>query len=128
MQQDLQREVDLAIKLAREAGRIVLEVYATPFLVEDKPEGAGPVTEADQRANEFIVNGLRQAFPGDGVVAEESANAPLAASARRCWFVDPVDWRLSIVIAVVATFGVWAAITKWLKIQLPAGLLAGVLG
>ena len=44
------------------------------------------------------------------------------------WFVDPVDWRLSIVIAVVATFGVWAAITKGLKIQLPAGLLAGVLG
>jgi hypothetical protein len=29
---------------------------------------------------------------------------------------------------VVATFGVWAAITKWLKIQLPAGLLAGILG
>ena len=44
------------------------------------------------------------------------------------WFVDPVDWRLAIVVAVVATFGVWAALTKWLKIQLPTGLLAGILG
>ncbi|MFZ0849235.1 MAG: tripartite tricarboxylate transporter TctB family protein [Hyphomicrobiaceae bacterium] len=41
------------------------------------------------------------------------------------WFVDPVDWRLALVVAVIATFGVWAAMTKWLKIQLPAGLLDG---
>ena len=34
-------------------------------------------------------------------------------------------WRP--IIAVAATFGVWAALTKWLKIQLPAGILAGIL-
>ena len=44
------------------------------------------------------------------------------------WFVDPVDWWVAVIIAVVATFGVWAAVTKWLKIQLPAGFLAGMLG
>jgi len=44
------------------------------------------------------------------------------------WFVDPVDWWLAIIVAVVATLGVWAALTKWLKIQLPAGVLAGILG
>jgi putative tricarboxylic transport membrane protein len=44
------------------------------------------------------------------------------------WFIDPVEWRLALIIAVVATFGVWAALTQWLKIQLPAGVLAGVLG
>ena len=43
------------------------------------------------------------------------------------WFVDPVDWRLALAVSVIATFGVWAAMTKWLKIQLPAGLLDGVL-
>jgi putative tricarboxylic transport membrane protein len=43
-------------------------------------------------------------------------------------FIDPVDWRLALVVAVVATFGVWAALTKWLKIQLPAGVLSGWLG
>jgi putative tricarboxylic transport membrane protein len=44
------------------------------------------------------------------------------------WFVDPVDWWLATIIAVIATFGVWAAMTKWLKIQLPAGILAGIIG
>ncbi|MGA9520399.1 MAG: 3'(2'),5'-bisphosphate nucleotidase CysQ [Myxococcaceae bacterium] len=91
MQQDLQHELDIAVDLAREAGRIVLEVYATGFAVEDKPDGAGPVTEADQRANDFIVDRLRSAFPGDGVVAEESPVASHAARSGRCWFVDPVD-------------------------------------
>ena len=43
------------------------------------------------------------------------------------WFVDPVDWRVALVVAVVATLGVWAAMTKWLKIQLPAGVLEGFL-
>lgn len=44
------------------------------------------------------------------------------------WFVDPVRWWLASIIAIVATFGVWAVFTKWLKIQLPAGVLAGSLG
>ena len=44
------------------------------------------------------------------------------------WFVDPVDGRVATIVAVVATFGVWAALTKWLKIQLPAGILSGILG
>ena len=44
------------------------------------------------------------------------------------WFIDPVDWRVAAIIAFTATFGVWAAITMWLKIQLPAGILAGILG
>lgn len=44
------------------------------------------------------------------------------------WFIDRVDWWLALIIAVVATVGVWAALTKWLKIQLPAGVLAGVFG
>ena len=44
------------------------------------------------------------------------------------WFVDPVDWWLAMIVAVVATFGVWAALSKWLKIQLPAGVLAGIVG
>src|SRR5688572_29872840 len=43
-------------------------------------------------------------------------------------FIDPVDWRLALILASFATFGVWAAFTQWLKIQLPAGILSGILG
>jgi putative tricarboxylic transport membrane protein len=44
------------------------------------------------------------------------------------WFVDPVRWWVAILVAGFATGGVWLALTKWLKIQLPAGVLAGYLG
>ena len=44
------------------------------------------------------------------------------------WFVDYVGWFTAIVVSLGATFGVWFALTKWLKIQLPSGVLAGILG
>ena len=43
------------------------------------------------------------------------------------WFVDPVSGGWRILVAGGATFGVWAVLTKLLKIQLPAGILAGIL-
>jgi putative tricarboxylic transport membrane protein len=43
------------------------------------------------------------------------------------WFVDPVRWWVAIIIAGLATMGVWWALTKWLKIQLPSGILDGIL-
>jgi putative tricarboxylic transport membrane protein len=44
------------------------------------------------------------------------------------WFVDYVGWFTAIVVATGATAGVWLVMTKWLKIQLPAGVLAGLVG
>ena len=44
------------------------------------------------------------------------------------FFVDPVNWKIAIPVSVLAVVGVWAAMTKWLKIQLPAGVLNGWLG
>lgn len=88
---ELSRELDVARALAREAGRLLLEVYATDFAVVEKENGAGPVTEADRRANAFLVEELRRAFPGDGIVAEESAEYGDSRSRSRCWFIDPLD-------------------------------------
>ena len=85
----LDRELIEAVRLAREAGKILLEVYATEFGVEMKG-AADPVTEADRRANAYITAKLRESFPDDAVIAEESANTALAGRGR-CWFVDPLD-------------------------------------
>jgi len=83
------RELALAVDAAREAGRIVLEVYATDFAVHSKGRD-GPVTDADRRANTFLVDTLRRAFPDDGIVAEESSDLSEGAR-RRCWWIDPLD-------------------------------------
>jgi len=84
------QELSAASRLAREAGAILMKIYATDFAVSYKGHD-DPVTDADKRANEFIVAGLRTAFPEDGVVAEESADNSDALKKGRVWYVDPLD-------------------------------------
>ena len=43
-------------------------------------------------------------------------------------FIDPVRIPLVVAIATLAPLAIWSLVTKWLKIQLPAGLLAPWLG
>lgn len=86
----LDREIAEAARIAREAGSILMDIYATDFRVTYKAE-ADPVTEADTRANAYIVRELEQAFPDDGIVAEEAADWSAALGGGRCWYVDPVD-------------------------------------
>jgi 3'(2'), 5'-bisphosphate nucleotidase len=86
----LSGEIAEAARIARGAGAILMDVYATNFSVAYKAK-ADPVTEADTRANAFIVNELDKAFPGDGIVAEESPDRSDALLSGRCWYVDPVD-------------------------------------
>ena len=44
------------------------------------------------------------------------------------FFVDPVKPGLALVVSIGATFGVWYVLTKMLKIQMPNGILAPLLG
>jgi putative tricarboxylic transport membrane protein len=74
----------------------------------------------------FIVVALLLAY-GVGFEAIGFIPCTLALLLVLMWFVDPVDWRVALLVALIATFGVWAAMTKWLKIQLPAGVLEGFL-
>ena len=91
------RELETAAQLAREGGQLVLEVYGSAFTVDEKPDDQGPVTEADRRANKLLVDGLRRAFPTDGIVAEESPDRSQVRGRERCWFVAPLDGTRELV-------------------------------
>lgn len=86
----LEKELSAAVELARDAGRLVMEIYARDFAVAYKSKN-DPVTEADKIANGYIVAQLRARFPSDGIIAEESLERGDALEKRRCWFVDPLD-------------------------------------
>ncbi len=87
----LDRELSVAVELARTCGVLALEHQRGGNLdTRDKPDGQGPVTRADIELNARIVSALRQQFPGDDVIAEESA-AVVVAGRDRCWYIDPVD-------------------------------------
>jgi len=84
------RELDVASTLARQAGRIIMDIYKQDFAVSYK--GANdPVTEADQLANTLIVEGLASHFPEDEIIAEESPLPTGSQQIARRWYVDPLD-------------------------------------
>lgn len=79
------------VALARAAGREVMQVYASDFVVEGKADDS-PVTLADRRAEAVILAGLSRLAPELPVVAEEAASAgDVPAVGRRFWLVDPLD-------------------------------------
>lgn len=82
-------DLDLALGLARDAGAEVVRIRNGGALAVELKPGDEPVTVADRTANAMIVDGLREAFPEDWIISEESP-VMTGTDARR-WYVDPID-------------------------------------
>lgn len=94
----LQQELDVAVRLARQAGRVIMEHYRTGVTVDLK-EGDEPVTAADRAADDLISAGLRAAFPDDGLLTEESVDDLSRLEKERVWIVDPLDGTTDFIAA-----------------------------
>ncbi|HMJ09545.1 MAG TPA: 3'(2'),5'-bisphosphate nucleotidase CysQ [Pyrinomonadaceae bacterium] len=90
-----EKELETAIALARAAGKTILEHYALEIIAEEKlgiDNFSEPVTAADRAASRIIVDGLKAAFPADGVLSEEEIDLPeTRLSSPRVWITDPID-------------------------------------
>jgi 3'(2'), 5'-bisphosphate nucleotidase len=86
----LRAELDLAIRLATDAGARIRALSATGLTVDRKP-GNEPVTRADREANALIIDGLLAAFPDDGLLSEEAPDDGSRLNKERVWMVDPLD-------------------------------------
>jgi len=91
--QTFERELEISLRLAREAGAAILDLYRKPIEIEQKDSFSDrePVTEADRVANDLIVNGLQREFPDDGILAEESVDTAHRLGKQRVWMIDPLD-------------------------------------
>ena len=84
--------LDVLETLALAAGKEILAVYNAGPNVTFKND-ASPVTEADERAEAIILEGLFKAFPEIPVVAEESVAAGRIpdVEGKSFFLVDPLD-------------------------------------
>lgn len=85
-----ERELEVAIAAAREAGDILLRHYERGSESWEKSED-NPVTAADLESDRAIAHRLREAFPDDGLLSEETVHDPKRGEKRRVWIVDPMD-------------------------------------
>lgn len=82
------KELHVALKLARQAGALALRYYRHRSRVITK-ENETPVTAADRQLELVLAAGLARAFPGDRIVGEEHGRRHGAVG--RFWTIDPID-------------------------------------
>jgi myo-inositol-1(or 4)-monophosphatase len=82
--------LELAVRLAREAGAIQRERWRTRLRISTKSTATDLVTEVDHACERLVVEALRRERPGDAIVAEEGSGAD-RPDARFRWIVDPLD-------------------------------------
>ena len=85
-----ERELEVALAAAREAGAAVRHFYEIGTRAWEKSED-NPLTQADLESNRIIGRHLREAFPDDGLLSEETVDDPSRVSKPRVWIVDPMD-------------------------------------
>ncbi len=83
--------LDALLQSALAGADAVMGIYATDFVVEEKPDQS-PVCDADRLAEAAILTSLGATFPGVPIIAEESAGAgAVPAIDGRFLLVDPLD-------------------------------------
>lgn len=90
-------DLDLLVAAARAAGNIALSYTGPSAQVWHKPDGAGPVTEADLAVNDMLDDMLRSARPDYGWLSEETLDTPERLKSEYVFIVDPIDGTRSFI-------------------------------
>ena len=85
-------KIEEILPVVIEAGNAVMEIYKRPFKVEVKDDRS-PLTEADKKSNEILVERLQNLYPEIPFITEESKHTHFEQ--RRdwdyLWLIDPLD-------------------------------------
>lgn len=93
----LERELECARACALAAGREISNAWTSKRDVEYKGS-VDLVTATDKKCEEIIFKMIRETFPEDDVVGEEThGSETLRPSTRRTWYVDPLDGTTNFV-------------------------------
>ena len=92
MSQALHPMLNTAIKAARAAGAIINRASLDLERVQVNSKAPNDfVTEVDHAAEAVIIDTLLSAYPGHGILAEESGTARGARDSEYVWIIDPLD-------------------------------------
>ena len=103
-------DLPLLVDAARMAGRVAASFVGPSAARWDKPDDAGPVTEADIAVNDILMSNLRTARPDYGWLSEETEDTTDRLAQDTVFIIDPIDgtrsfvegsrtWAISIAVA-----------------------------
>ncbi|MDE7007190.1 MAG: 3'(2'),5'-bisphosphate nucleotidase CysQ [Lachnospiraceae bacterium] len=86
-----ERELIVSKEAAMEAGKAIMEVYHAENVHVEYKDDRSPLTEADRRANQIIVDRLSKEFPEYAILSEEGKDSGERLRNDYCFVVDPLD-------------------------------------
>ncbi len=86
--------LDDLITLARQAGAILHHSFGLHLRVDQKGV-IDLVSEADRQSEQFLLGHIRQNFPHDSIIAEESGEH--SGTSGNVWYIDPLDGTVNYV-------------------------------
>lgn len=88
---DIKLYHDFAVKVAKKAGKILLDYYQTNIQINYKGgDKRNLVTEVDTLAEKCIVDAIKKKFPDHCFLAEEGGDCGIKPSDYK-WVIDPID-------------------------------------
>ena len=92
MSQALHPMLNIVIKAARSAGSIINRAALDLEVLKVGRKGPNDyVSEVDRAAEHIIIQTLLEAYPGHGILAEESGREHGAKNSEYVWIIDPLD-------------------------------------
>ncbi len=88
--------LNLSIKIAKKAGKLILKNFDKDFLIKSKKDSNDLVTEIDVQSENLIIKEIKKHFPSHAILAEEShyrnkTNISDLSKAPYIWIIDPID-------------------------------------
>jgi myo-inositol-1(or 4)-monophosphatase len=84
--------LNIAVRAARAAGSIINRAALDLDVLKVAAKGTNDfVTEVDRAAEQAIIDILLEAYPGHGILAEESGRERGARHSDYLWIIDPLD-------------------------------------
>jgi myo-inositol-1(or 4)-monophosphatase len=117
MSQALHPMLNIAIKAARVAGAIINRASLDLERIQVNTKAPNDfVTEVDQAAEAAVIDTLLAAYPGHGILAEESGSARGARDSEYVWIIDPLDGTTNFIHGL-PTYAVSIALSFRQQIQ-----------
>ena len=91
--ENAQQLLQIAKMAAIKAGKVVLEIYDSGEFTSYQKDDDSPVTTADYKANEVILDILQRETPDIPIMSEEAdlGNLDERKNWTRYWLIDPID-------------------------------------
>lgn len=106
---EISSRLELANRIAVEAGKLTLQHFGSTSLEVQKKGDGSPLTIADQQAETFLRNEIAKAFPDDAIVGEEYGETE--GTSHWQWILDPIDGTKSF-ISGVPLYGTMVAVAE----------------